>query len=443
MKGRGRSRTVSMQNASSVGVAATDRDKELQTIDPLNKALGWLQKPTEACELAARGWNLLAEDLALPAAVLYQSRLQHNAAWMQRFIEAYGVKLAPHGKTTMAPALFALQMETGAWGITLATAQQVRVAYAHGIRRILMANQLIGKGNMRILSELLADPDFTFYCLVDSPEQVRQLAAFFSERSLQIRVLVELGVEDGRCGVRNQAQLDSLLAALDQAKRTVLLCGVEVYEGVLKDEAGIRSFLGRAVTTMRTLLAEGRFAQQPALLSGAGSAWYDVVADAFASAGFGPEVELVLRPGCYLTHDVGAYREAQEHILTRNPIARSMQGGLLPALHVWVYVQSVPQPDRAILAMGKRDAAFDSGLPVPALRFFPGDAAPRLTPSHWEVTKMMDQHAYLKCSEEDPPKVGEMIAFNIAHPCLTFDKWRCLPILDDDYGVTGYVQTWF
>ena len=431
------------QNTAGAGAASKEREAELHTIDPLNKALGWLQTPSEASEIASLGWNLLAEEIALPAAVLYQSRLLHNAKWMQRFIEAYGVKLAPHGKTTMAPALFALQMETGAWGITLATAQQVRVAYAHGIRRILMANQLIGKANMRILSELLADPDFTFYCLVDSPEQVRQLAAFLGRRSRQIRVLLELGVEDGRCGVRDQAQLDTLLAALAQAKETVLLCGVEVYEGVLKDEAGVRSFLGRAVTTMQALLREGRFAQQPALLSGAGSAWYDVVADAFSSAGFDSEVELVLRPGCYLTHDVGAYREAQEHILTRNPIARSMQSDLLPALHVWAYVQSVPEPGRAILALGKRDAAFDSGLPVPVLRFLPGDAAPRTTPSGWEVTRMMDQHAYLKISAEDPPRIGEMIAFNIAHPCLTFDKWRCLPVLDDDYGVTGYVQTWF
>jgi D-serine dehydratase len=431
------------QNTEVAGRATTDRDPELHTIDPLNKALGWLQTPREASEIAALGWNLLAEDIALPVAVLYQSRLLHNAKWMQEFIEAYGVKLAPHGKTTMAPSLFALQMKTGAWGITLATAQQVRVAYAHGIRRILLANQLIGNANMRILSELLADPGFTFYCLVDSPEQVRQLAAFFGRRGRQIAVLLELGVDDGRCGVRNQAQLDALLDALDQAKNTVLLCGVEVYEGVLKDEAGVRSFLARAVSTMRALLSEGRFAQQPALLSGAGSAWYDVVADAFASAGFGPEVELVLRPGCYLTHDVGAYREAQEHILTRNPIARAMQSGLLPALHVWAYVQSVPEPGRAIIAMGKRDAAFDSGLPVPALRFFPGDAAPRPTPSGWEVTKMMDQHAYLQISEEDPPRIGEMIAFDIAHPCLTFDKWRCLPVLDDDYGVTEYVQTWF
>ena len=36
-----------------------------------------------------------------------------------------------------------------------------------------------------------------------------------------------------------------------------------------------------------------------------------------------------------------------------------------------------------------------------------------------------------------------MIAFDIAHPCLTFDKWRVIPVLDDAYGLVEYVETFF
>ncbi len=53
-----------------------------------------------------------------------------------------------------------------------------------------------------------------------------------------------------------------------------------------------------------------------------------------------------------------------------------MHEGLEPALQVWAYVQSIPEAEKAIIAMGKRDAAFDSGLPVPALHYRPGDAEP-------------------------------------------------------------------
>ncbi len=91
-------------------------------------------------------------------AVLYEARVRHNLQWMQRFMEAYQVKLAPHGKTTMSPALFKRQIDNGAWGITLATAPQVLAAYRHGIRKILMANQLVGRANMAIIAQLLRIP---------------------------------------------------------------------------------------------------------------------------------------------------------------------------------------------------------------------------------------------------------------------------------------------
>ena len=109
--------------------------------------------------------------------------------------------------------------------------------------------------------------------------------------------------------------------------RQIHLCGVELYEGVLKEEAEIRAFMQRACDVMRTLLKRKAFARVPALLSGAGSAWYDVVAEEFASAAFGDAVEIVLRPGCYLTHDVGNYETQQKRILASNPIAREMRFG--------------------------------------------------------------------------------------------------------------------
>jgi D-serine dehydratase len=412
-------------------------------ITPLNKGLGFVERTLGHEDIARLDWNLLREDLSLPSAVLYEERLQHNLNWMQQFITAYGIKLAPHGKTTMAPRLFEMQLQAGAWGITLATAHQSLVAYTHGVRRVLMANQLIGKENMAIVGRMLRDPGFEFYCLVDSAAQVDQLGAFFSKHDQRLQVLLELGVMGGRAGVRSEAQLHAVLAALTRWSGSIVLCGVEVYEGILHDERAIRDFLQHAVAVARKLAAEQRFQRTPFLLSGAGSAWYDVVAEVFSAAGFGDAVEIVLRPGCYLTHDIGAYREAQAKILKRNPVAHRMNSGLLPALQVWAYVQSVPEAEKAIVGMGKRDAAFDSGLPLPALHYRPGDAAPKAAPAHWTVTKMMDQHAYLQIATQDDLRVGDLIGFDIAHPCLTFDKWRTLPVLNAQYQVVDIVQTFF
>ncbi len=411
-------------------------------IGALNKGLGSFEGSHAAGELVERRWNLLREDLSLPSAVLYQERLLHNRDWMRTFISEYGVRLAPHGKTTMAPQLFQMQLDGGAWGITLATAHQTQVAYEHGVRRVLMANQLVGKQNMAIVARLLHDPDFAYYCLVDSAEQVDQLGEFFSAAVRPLNVLLELGVEGGRTGVRNRDQLQAVLEAIERCKHVIRLSGVELYEGVLDDEAAIRAFLQRACDVTRELMAQGKFNGKP-ILSGAGSAWFDVVAEVFTGAGFGDAVEIVLRPGCYLTHDVGNYRKAHERMRCTNPVAHRMHSSLLPALHLWAYVQSIPEPTRAIIALGKRDAAFDSGFPVPALHYRPGTAAPQPSPPHWEITKMMDQHAYLRITPGDDLRIGDMIAFDICHPCLTFDKWRTLPVVDSNYNVIDIVQTFF
>jgi D-serine deaminase-like pyridoxal phosphate-dependent protein len=411
-------------------------------VSSLNKGLGYLEQPTMPVEIASLGWNLLREDVSLPTAVLYEDRVMHNLRWMQQFIGEYGLKLAPHGKTTMTPRLFDLQMRAGAWGITLATAHQTRVAYEHGVRRILMANQLVGKENMAIISRLLQDPTFEYFCLVDSAAQVEQLGQFFAERGQRLQVLIEIGVTGGRTGVRDDEQLETVLYQLGLWP-SLALCGIEMYEGVLNEEEAVRSFLQRTVDVSRRVADEGRFKRAPFLLSGAGSAWYDVVADVFAAAGFGQSADIVLRPGCYLTHDSGVYREAQEKIQVRNPIAHRMRSGLRPALEVWAYVQSIPEEEKAIIALGKRDAAFDLGLPLPTIHFRPGWKTPTTAATHWTVTKMMDQHAYLQIARGDDLRVGDMIGFGISHPCLTFDKWRCLLVLDSEYEVVDVMQTFF
>jgi D-serine dehydratase len=120
-----------------------------------------------------------------------------------------------------------------------------------------------------------------------------------------------------------------------------------------------------------------------------------------------------------------------------------MKSGLVPALHVWAYIQSVPENEKAIIGMGKRDAAFDSGLPTPALHYRPGEAVPRPAQAHWSLIKMMDQHAYMQIGGKDEVRVGDMIGFDISHPCLTFDKWRVLTVVNERYDVVDVVRTYF
>src|SRR5215469_3481873 len=399
-------------------ITHTVEASEAAVIRPLAKGIGFLDREMDAGQI-------------------------RNLAWMQKFAEAYGAKLAPHGKTTMSPKLFARQLQAGAWGMTLATAHQVRVAYEHGIRRVLMANQLVGRENMQTISRLLEDREFEFFCLVDSPELVEVLGQFFRSRGPRLNVLLEVGVQGGRTGVRNREQLQAVLTALNSWKENVVLCGVELFEGLVSDEKVIREFLQNAVDVTQQLSRENRFQRTPIILSGAGSAWFDVVAEIFSKAKFQTEIEILLRSGCYLTHDAGVYRDAQLRMMKENPVAQRMAPGLVPSLHLWAYVQSVPEKNIAILGFGKRDAAFDLGLPIPALHFRQGQPAPMPAPQEWKVTRMWDQHASMQIPDVADVRVGDLLGFDISHPCLTFDKWRYLPVVDAKFNVVDIVETYF
>ncbi|MFO6425381.1 amino acid deaminase [Motilimonas sp. KMU-193] len=396
-------------------------------------------------------WQLLEEEISLPVAVIYQQKIDNNLAWMQRFADHYQVKLAPHGKTTMTPALFQQQRDAGAWAITLATAPQVMAAYLNGIKRIIMANQLIGKQNMQLIANVIADPDVEFYCLVDSAAQVKQLDTFFANKAKPLNVLIEVGVDGGRCGCRNNEQIWQLAAQIQQSP-WLSLAGLEFYEGVIQSEQpeqAIRAFINNAIDVLQQLEEQGLISSSNPIITGAGSAWYDVVASTFAQANLPRHWLAVIRPGCYLIHDTGIYLAAQDAVINRNPIACDIGGDLQSSLEVWAYVQSVPEPGLAVIGMGKRDVAFDAGLPTPEQHFRPNwrqakpDALPKQAPNSWRVTAVMDQHAYLTCPLDADIEVGDMIGFSSSHPCLTFDKWKHIAVINDKYQVTQLLSTYF
>ena len=145
--------------------------------------------------------NLLAEDVCLPAAIIKKQALENNITWMQRYADARGVSLAPHGKTTMTPWIFQAQQAAGAWAIGVGSAWQAGAAMASGIQRVLMVNQLVGKANMQLIAQLQQHyPTVDFICCIDSIENARALSAFFASQQQTLNVMIELGVPGGRCG---------------------------------------------------------------------------------------------------------------------------------------------------------------------------------------------------------------------------------------------------
>src|SRR5438128_3631780 len=140
-----------------------------ETIDARTKGFPHGAAPLPLSAVGAQGWTLLGGDLPFPVAVIKDSALAHNRAWMRDFTTATGVLLAPHGKTTMAPQIFAQQLAAGAWGITVANVQQLGLCVRFGVRRVLMANQLLGAAEVGAVIRLREEhPDLEFHFLIDS-----------------------------------------------------------------------------------------------------------------------------------------------------------------------------------------------------------------------------------------------------------------------------------
>jgi D-serine deaminase-like pyridoxal phosphate-dependent protein len=116
-------------------------------------------------------------DLPTPVMVLRETALAHNLSVMASYCSAWGVDIAPHGKTTMAPQLWERQLAAGAWGITAATAGQARVMRARAVGRVLIANEVVDPVAIAWMAEQLVDPGFELLCYVDSDRAVDILDA--------------------------------------------------------------------------------------------------------------------------------------------------------------------------------------------------------------------------------------------------------------------------
>lgn len=406
--------------------------------------------PVPLREIGKQGWNVLAEDLPLPLMVLKESALVNNLRVMADFCAHHRVSLAPHGKTTMAPQLFDRQLDAGCWGITAGSVEQLQVMRRFGVPRVIVANQAVGRANLASLGGYVDDADIEVLVFVDSVAEARDLAVAVKESGAtgSLGVLAEVGYAGGRTGVRSIEDLGAVAGAVESSGGRLRLAGVAGFEGLLPVE--------RMSTTADGAPGEDRIEQYIAsiaagvdalrdrlpddyIVSAGGSAAFDAVIAGLRERIQDP-ARLILRSGCYVTHDDGMYSETSPLQAGNSPAAEQF-GALQPALEVWAYVQSVPEPGLAILTSGRRDVPFDYGLPVP-LRHLTRSGDEREVDG-WTITNVNDQHAYMALGTGGTPAVGDRVVLGISHPCTAFDKWRLIPVVDDHYNVIDAVRTYF
>ena len=317
----------------------------------------------------------------------------------------------------------ARQLDAGACAVTAATVSQLRVYRAFGVRDVVLANELVDDAGLRWLSaELDADPEFRLVCWVDSVRGVELMTSALASAGAgrPVDVCVEVGMSGGRTGCRAARDVDQVARAAARSPR-LRLVGVSGYEAALGHDvslARVTEFLGELRAAVLRLSA--LFETEHVLVTAGGSTYFDAVADVLTGWPAGLSVRTVLRSGCYLTHDHGLYART-------SPLGDALR----PALQMWAQVVSRPEPELAVLTMGRRDVSFDQDPPVP------------LGLSGSLVTRLDDQHTYLRLGGSDHADVGEWLEFGISHPCTVFDKWQLIPVLDGQSRVVDLIRTFF
>ena len=421
-------------------------------IDHSFKGFPHTSPPLRRSQIAAQNWRVLDGDLPLPLALVKQQALQHNLSWMQRFAADHGLDMAPHGKTTMSPQLLKRQLDVGAWGLTFATVAQVRAGVSVGARHCMIANQVFAAVDLAGIQDMQREYDgLRIAFLVDSVAQLALIEAWYlspKEPQAQVRpfeVLLEIGVDGGRTGCRSQHDAVTLARRLHDSPACRLV-GIECYEGLgatgqsAADEAYAAALMQRVCDIAVVCDQQNFFDNEEVLVSAGGSAIFDLVANRLKPELSRP-VRGILRSGCYVTHDHGFYKRMVNAVNSR----LHCSGGLQAAMEVWASVQSCPEPGLVILAVGKRDISYDLDLPVPLTFCKPGGVAITDAPADWKISGLNDQHAYLRGTgpEHAALQVGDLVALGISHPCTTFDKWRWMPVVDENYRVCDALVTCF
>ncbi|GAA3732368.1 amino acid deaminase [Leifsonia bigeumensis] len=408
--------------------------------------------PARAAGLTVREFLASGPRLAefwTPVIALEDSAVRHNISVMADWCSAKGFSLAPHGKTTMAPALWQRQLDAGAWGITLATVGQIRTARDFGFESLLLANSATDPRGLRYLAEQLHDPGFRFSCWADSIATIEAMEQALAGATLArpIDICVELGAPGGRSGARSIGEARAVAERL-HGSSVLRLAGVSGYEGALahdRSEASLRAVRDYLSSMLELHVSlQDLYDDGEVILTAGGSAFFDLVAEVFDPVRQAvPRTRYVLRAGAYVTHDDGFYRGISPLDRSRDA-ALAAENSLRPAMRAYSRIVSHPEPSLALLDAGKRDLPYDEGLPEPLS--IARDLGAEPTPLNGSsISAMNDQHGFLRTPGGVPLDPGSVVTLGISHPCTTFDKWRLIPMIasDADDLVVDLVRTYF
>ena len=373
--------------------------------------------------------NIFRSEFQFPMMVLKESALKNNIEVMTKYCKSVGAELAPHVKTTMSPQIAQMQIDAGAWALTIANFWQAEIFRKFGFKRLIIANEVLDTVAIAKIAKLNKKNKAEVIFYVDSLAGLA-IIKDATPSDGKINLFIEIGTDNGRGGVRDLALVKSLAQAI-KADSRLNLRGVTGFEGAVPTAA--RSAEGESAVHdfCKKIVAAGEVAYEFKsddlfIVSAGGSAYFEIVAQELGK--FSKPRMLLLRSGGYVTHDHIYYEQAYPAKNTGHP--------LLPAIEVWSQVLSTPESGFGVLNLGKRDIGCDLHNPMPIAKY-----QGKVVKFTGKIEKLNDQHGFMRSSDQF--EVADLIGLGISHPCTTFDKWQLIPLVNDNYDVVDCIHTFF
>lgn len=146
--------------------------------------------------------------LETPLLLLDEARMAHNIQRLQGRMDALGVRLRPHAKTSKCVQVVRRQLAAGARGITVSTLKEAEQFFAAGIDDILYAVAIVPAKFEHAWR--LVRAGLSLSLLVESVSAAEALSAFASRQGVLLDVFIEVDTDGHRSGLDPEG--DVLLA---------------------------------------------------------------------------------------------------------------------------------------------------------------------------------------------------------------------------------------
>lgn len=343
--------------------------------------------------------GMAVSELDTPALLLDLDAFERNLETMAGFFAGRPAVLRPHSKTHKCPEIARRQIAAGAIGITCAKVSEAEVMVTGGIQDILIANQVTGPIKIDRLTDLASRCDLMV--AVDDPRNVAELAQACKAKHVSLRVLIEIEIGMGRCGVDPGQPALALAQAVVDAPHLEFK-GLMGYEGHLvmvpdpeERAAKVREAFAPLAETADLLCSAGLPVE---IVSGGGTGSFDITGD----FPFVTEIQA----GSYVFMDT-TYRKIRSEFV--------------PALTMMT----------SVVSRGPGRVVVDAGLKAMSSEFGPPHV---LDGEGVSVRYLSEEHGVLDVASPELVswQPGERVYFLPSHCCTTVNLNRMLHVVRDN-----------